>query len=372
MVELTESEKKIRTYLVGAFFILFTVFLIGILWLTRNPLETVTYTLSYAAGLSMIVLPCTFPLVFIIVPLSMGEGHKKGLLMALLFSLGLIITLSLYGVFVAWGGKIFGLQRITTIMYLIAGSLAWVFGLAELGLINIKIPTYGGATPQVITRQGDYLKALLLGLFLGNAGLACPNPATYVILTHIAAQGNLLYGAALQAVNGVGRTLPLIALSILGILGVNATEGLLKRKDAIEKAMGWGLVFVGAFIIVFGLFGHLWFVNTPVHSGWSRWFAATAGGGAAEYECCIEPPCSECLMTDHCGEVGKCICRIHVEEGELEKVCNECKIGLAQGDGIAEKAERTQNPAFATLIGLILLPIGWYYIKNRGSEEEDN
>ncbi|MEE8168851.1 MAG: cytochrome c biogenesis CcdA family protein [Candidatus Hydrothermarchaeales archaeon] len=372
MVELTESEKKLRIYLVGAFFILFTIFLIGILWLTRNPMETVTYTLSYAAGLSMIVLPCTFPLVFIIVPLSMGEGYKKGLSMALLFSLGLIITLALYGVFVAWGGQIFGLKRITTIMYLIAGSLAWVFGLAELGLISLKIPTYGGATPQFITRQGDYLKALFLGLFLGNAGLACPNPATYVILTYIAASESLVYGAAMQAVNGIGRTVPLIALSILGILGVNATNALVRRKDMIEKWMGWGLVFVGAFIIVFGLFGHLWFLNTPVHAGWTRWFGRTVGTGAAEYECCVEPPCMECLRTDHCGEVGKCICRAHVEEGELEKVCNECKIGLAQGKGIIEMVEKTQNPAFATLVGLIVLPIGWYYLKNRGSEEEDN
>ncbi len=38
--------------------------------------------IAYVAGLSMIVLPCTLPLVFIIVPLSMGQGYKKGLLMA--------------------------------------------------------------------------------------------------------------------------------------------------------------------------------------------------------------------------------------------------------------------------------------------------
>ena len=41
--------------------------------------------ISYLAGLSMIILPCTLPLVFIIVPLSMGKGGKKGLTMAGLF-----------------------------------------------------------------------------------------------------------------------------------------------------------------------------------------------------------------------------------------------------------------------------------------------
>jgi cytochrome c-type biogenesis protein len=36
--------------------------------------------IAYLAGLSMIILPCTLPLVFIIIPLSMGKGGKKGLL----------------------------------------------------------------------------------------------------------------------------------------------------------------------------------------------------------------------------------------------------------------------------------------------------
>src|SRR3989338_6320508 len=41
------------------------------------------YLFSYAMGLTMIVLPCTFPLAFVIVPLSLGNGPVKGLGMAL-------------------------------------------------------------------------------------------------------------------------------------------------------------------------------------------------------------------------------------------------------------------------------------------------
>ena len=43
-----------------------------------------------------VVLPCTLPLVFIIVPLAMSAGDaKKGLIMAVLFGAGLTITLSI-------------------------------------------------------------------------------------------------------------------------------------------------------------------------------------------------------------------------------------------------------------------------------------
>lgn len=362
--ELTESEKKLKTYLVITALVLFIVFLIGIFWLASGPAMTVGLTLSFAAGLSMIVLPCTFPLVFVIVPLSMGEGYKKGFRMALLFSLGLIITLTLYGVAVALLGRAFSLDKVTSIMFLIAGSAAWLFGLSELGLIHFKIPTYGGATPQFIQKQGDYLKALFLGLFLGNAGVACPNPATYVILTYIAGSGSVLYGAALQSVNGLGRATPLVALSILGIIGVNATGWLIKNKAAIKNIIGWSLIVVGTFILVMGIFGHHWLLTTGLHEGWNRIFAGT---GATEYECCIEPPCQMCLQGKWKFEKGACQCRMHLEEGNLDMVCPECKIGLAEGKSIFIMAEKTTRYALSTLGALLIIPVVWYFVKRKRS-----
>ncbi len=336
-------------------------------WLATNPGETVSLTLSYAAGLSMIVLPCTLPLVFVIVPLSMGKGYKKGFLMAILFSIGLIITLSLYGVVVALAGRAFSLQRVTQTMYILAGILAFVFGLSELKLIHFELPSYAGM-PGFIQRQPEYFKAFLLGLFLGNAGIGCPNPATYVILTYIASAGSVIQGLLLQAVNGIGRAVPLIFLSILGVLGVNATQAIIKRKEFINKATGWGLVFFGALIIVWGLYGHYWFLNTPIHKGWTRAFG-TISGGVAEYECCIEPPCQMCARGEWIFDEKTCLCRIHLEQGHMDKVCPECKSGLATGKGIYDIAESTQYPAFGILTVLSIIPIIWYLWKKPFKKE---
>lgn len=355
---------RVRIYLVTAFFVLTAIFLVGIFWLASTPAESVGLTLSFAAGLSMIVLPCTFPLVFVIVPLAMGKEPKKGLLMAVLFGLGLITTLSIYGAAVALGGQIFGLAKISKYMYLTAGAAALLFGLSELKLISLKLPSYGGATPKFIQKQTDYLKAFFMGLFLGNAGVACPNPATYVILTFIAGTGSVAYGAALQAVNGLGRFLPLLALTILAMVGVNASLWLLKKKEAIQKATAWSLIAVGAFITVWGIYGHWWFLNTPIHRGWTRWFGTTVGAGVAEYECCVDPPCSQCLEGWLWGP-GVCRCRIHLEQGHLSKVCPECREGLAEGRGVFEKARRTEKPAFALLGTLSLGPVAWYLINSK-------
>jgi len=96
-------------------FILFSLIFIGIVFSleTSSILDDQEHTsylswlvIAYIAGLSMIVLPCTLPLVFIIVPLSMGKGYKKGLSMALLFSLGLVITITSYGVVINPANKI--------------------------------------------------------------------------------------------------------------------------------------------------------------------------------------------------------------------------------------------------------------------------
>jgi cytochrome c-type biogenesis protein len=262
---------KIKIYLVTTAFILFFVFLIGIFWLITSAEQTVGLTLSFVAGLSMIFLPCTLPLAFIIVPLSMGRGYKKGFLMALFFGLGLSITLAIYGTVIAWLGKLLGLDKATQIMFFIAGIAAFLFGLSELKLLRFKVPGFSVATPGWIQRKGDYLKSFFLGFFLGNAGVGCPNPAFYVLLAYIASTGSLIYGGWLGFIHGAGRAVPLILLSILGILGINATGWIVKKKVTVDKIMGWALVIIGAFILINALpGGHQWYEETFIHQGWNR------------------------------------------------------------------------------------------------------
>ena len=220
----------------------------------------------------MIVLPCTLPLAFVIVPLSMGKGAAKGFGIAIAFGLGVAITLSMYGVIAAIVGEVFigtfaaPLETVKNWLYFIAGLFAFGFALGELGLVRFRMPSYTGAAPAFIQKQQDYLKALLLGLFLGNIGVGCPHPATPVILTRIAASGDVFYGWMLFFVHAIGRILPLLLLAALAILGVNALSWLVARKEKVERATGWGMVFVAGFILVLGLFSHDWWVYSGQHT----------------------------------------------------------------------------------------------------------
>lgn len=280
-------SKKTQIFFVGLAFVMLAAIIIVLTYLATSPAETLTTILSFAGGVSNIVLPCTLPLVFIIVPLCMGKGYKKGLAMALLFGLGLTVMLAIYGGAIALVGKYLGLDQATRILYIIAGIAAFIFGLSTLTLIAFEMPSYS-KVPAFIQRQSDYLKALFLGFFLGNAGIGCPNPITYLILAAAAGTGSVAVGAWYMAVNGLGRALPLLFLSVLGILGVNATAGLLKRKIIVDKITGWALVAISAFIILNGVFGHLWYEGSLFHDGLNMAFGKLGGEQIAEADIPIE------------------------------------------------------------------------------------
>lgn len=260
-------------------FVLLSFIIVGIAYALTNDVaikasQSFEYpswlAIAYLAGLSMIILPCTLPLVFIIVPMSMGQGHRKGLFMSLLFGAGLTVMITAYGLGVAALGKTASLDQVSSVMFLIAGMAAFAFGLSQLKLLTINLPTYS-KTPQFIQKRGDYAKSFLMGLLLGNAGVGCPNPMFYWLLIYVASTGSLEIGASLGAVHGIGRAIPLILLSVLAIIGINATKSITSNRIKIETISGWMLIALGVFLIINGLpGGHEWYESTIVHIGWNN------------------------------------------------------------------------------------------------------
>ncbi len=349
---ISDSAKK---WLVSIAFVLFSVLLVGAFYLFMSPGETVNIAFAYVVGLSMIVLPCTLPLAFVIVPMAMGKGAKKGFLMALFFGLGLSITLSIYGLFVAIIGKSIGLDQavgsagtVSRILFIIGGLAAFIFGLSELNLINFKMPSYKGSYPDFIQNHGDYLKAFFLGLFLGNAGVGCPNPLFYVLLGDIAVTGSLLNGWWLGFIHGVGRATPLIFLAILGILGVNAVGNIAKKTAVVTKWTGISLVLLGAFIFISGT-SHKWYEDSVVHKGWNQAIQTITGENSGITE-----------MTEHEEKPGTSVDHVH------ENV-------PAPKEDHAESPDFIPSPwSWITLLLMIIIPLDWYRRRAKKAGREKN
>lgn len=268
------NQNNITKFLIVLSTVFFVVFVLGLVWLALVREQAAVggtfgfmILLAFAAGLSMIVLPCTLPLVFIIVPLAAGKGYKKGFLMAVLFGLGLTLTISAYAIAMAYVGQILGIAAATPWLLLIAGIAAYLFGLSELSIYTLRLPFKATILPQSIQQKGDYTKSFFMGLLLGNAGIGCPNPLFYVLLLYIAGTADLSTGALLGFIHGSGRALPVILITILSMFGFQATKVLSEKRLAIENSTAWILVLIGAFLIPSGVFNlrGWWIVAKPIH-----------------------------------------------------------------------------------------------------------
>ncbi|WP_067959815.1 cytochrome c biogenesis protein CcdA [Nitrosopumilus sp. Nsub] len=283
MTNLEETSVTKKT-LVFVIFGLFSVIFVGIVFsftTELSPEASQNYTfsswlvLAYAAGLSMIVLPCTLPFVFMIVPMTVDKGFKKGLLTASLFGLGLITTLTLYGGGLAYLGQITGLSELSTWLMLFAGVVTYTYGLHRLGLVKIPTPTYSG-TPGFMKNRSDYSKTYLMGVLVGNAGVGCTNPLFYLMLFYIMGTGDPVAGVSLGFVHGVGRAIPLVLVAVLAIMGFNPAKGLAAKRQKVEKASGILLIIIGSFLIINSTNeGQAWYMNTVLHTVWNDFVDAT-------------------------------------------------------------------------------------------------
>jgi len=270
--------------LIFVLFGLFSVIFVGVVFAFTtelSPEASQSYTfsswliLAYAAGLSMIILPCTLPFVFMIVPMTIDKGLKRGLLTASLFGAGLITTLTLYGGGLAYLGQITGISTLSTWLMLVAGIITYAYGLHRIGLVKIPTPSYSG-TPSFMKNRGDFSKTYLMGVLVGNAGVGCTNPLFYLMLFYIMGSGDPVTGISLGFVHGVGRAIPLVLVAVLAILGFNPTKGLLAKRKKVEKASGYLLIIIGSFLIINSTNeGQAWYMNTVLHTVWNDIVDAT-------------------------------------------------------------------------------------------------
>lgn len=240
--------------------------------------------LSFLSGMTMLVLPCTLPMVLVIVPLVLQRSVREGLGMAVAFGVGVSITLAAYGVAVAVAGHYLGITSVTRWMWLLGGFATYGFGLAQLHVLPVRIPAYRGPLPRFLADRGGVSAAFGVGLLLGNAGVGCPCPAWYVLLGGVATSDSPTYGAAIGLAQGLGRVTPVVAVAMAAVLGVDSTATVLRHRRAVDRATGVSLTVLGAGIVVFMAMAHGWWEATAIHAGWNHALAGLGGPALSEID----------------------------------------------------------------------------------------
>jgi cytochrome c-type biogenesis protein len=168
-----------------------------------TPLVAIGAALAWGV-LSMVLSPCHLASIPLLVGFIDGQGRvstKRAFLIALLFSVGLLITIGLLGAVTAALGRIMGdMGRIGR--YIVAG----VFFVVGLNLLGV-IPTPFSRPDQVDVKRKGLLGAFILGLVFGIA----LGPCTFAFMAPIlgvtfgVAATNLPYGVLLLVAYGVGH-----------------------------------------------------------------------------------------------------------------------------------------------------------------------
>ena len=199
------------------------------------------------------LLSASSPCVLAIMPMVIGYvgGHSRGdrktaLNYSLLFALGLSLTFTILGAIAAIFGRLMG--NVGSLWYFIIAALAIAMGLSLIGLFEIRIPFAG----KLQTKKRGAIGAFLMGLFFGIVSSPCATPVLVVILTFVAAQGQVVYGIVLLFIYAIGHC----ALIILAGAVTGFVENLMMSKGIVNfstwsKKISGGLIIIAGFIIIY-------------------------------------------------------------------------------------------------------------------------
>jgi len=189
-------------------------------------------------------------------------GRKRWPFSALAFTMGLVLVMGAIGAVVSGlgAGLVAALSQVTprlalaVVVYSLVGLFALAYGLSELGFLRLPNPWPYLPMPSFVGPRG-YQRSFLLGSVVGGGfGLGCPFPTYYVLLAWVAAAGNPLYGAALLALNALGRASPSLFLGsalLLGIPPQRVTRWLVEKRPAVKLVNAIGLTMLGVFLVVY-------------------------------------------------------------------------------------------------------------------------
>ena len=204
--------------------------------------------LAFVAGVLTMLSPCVLPLI----PIVLGAAQSKHRLGPAALGLGLALSFTLVGLFVATIGFAIGLDG--GLFRTIGGAVMVIVGVvlmipaAQRGLAAAGGPftEWAHGPMRRLEEKGPFGQAVL-GLLLGVVWAPCVGP-TLGAASVLAAQGeNLGMVALTMLVFGVGAALPLV------LIGLASRQALSRFRGRLAGTGKLGKMLLGALLVIMGL-----------------------------------------------------------------------------------------------------------------------
>ncbi len=199
------------------------------------------------AGIITSFGPCNLSMIPVLMAYVGGSStnKKRGFLLSLFFTLGTSTTFALLGVIVSLVGGFFGTSK--QILFYVAAIVSITVGLKMVGIVQFSLPSFGSDRLRPPKHKG-LGASFFMGLAMGLAGSQCGTPVLFAILTLVMAKGQILFGALLLFVYGLGRGVPVVlAGTFTGF--VKNHPGLARRAVLFDRLAGSVLILIGLYFI---------------------------------------------------------------------------------------------------------------------------
>ena len=201
--------------------------------------------LALLAGVLTSFTPCSLSSIPLVIAYVGGIGvePKKALRLSLVFALGAAITFTVLGVVAASVGQLLGTGA--KWWYIVLGVLMVLMALQTWEVVNMIPSTYLTGK----SKRRGYIGALITGMLGGLFSSPCATPVLIALLAIAAGSGNLLWGALLMLVYGVGHG----ALAVLAGSSIGAVNKLMQseRYGALSRVLK---IVMGVLILIIGLY----------------------------------------------------------------------------------------------------------------------
>lgn len=213
----------------------------------------ISFVGAFLAGLGAFFTPCILPMVpfylCYMAGISMSELREEGgiapgaqrrlVVSAIMFALGVTTIFMLLGMGATALGQAFADWK-RPLSY-VAAAVIFLFGLHFLGVIKIGF-LYNEKRVEAKSDPTTVLGAYVMGLAFGFGWTACVGPVLATILMIASGMGDIVQGALLLAVFGLGMTGPFVIASLFAKPFLAWMQRNRKYLNHAEKIMGAMLI----------------------------------------------------------------------------------------------------------------------------------
>jgi cytochrome c-type biogenesis protein len=210
----------------------------------------ISYLLVFLGGLLTNFCPCNVALIPIVIGFVggvTGTGQRgNAILYTLVFSSGIVVTLSTLGILAAAVGTF--IAPLQSVCLVLVAAVALLMGLYSLDLIKFNLPGLG--VLPIRGRKGIW-ETFLVGLAAGVVATPCTTPVLAVILAYVAVKARLLFGVSLLLVYALGFVVPLIMAATFGgfLLGLKKFQEKTGYSTWIKKGSGILLITFSCYML---------------------------------------------------------------------------------------------------------------------------